>query len=160
MASYLRNLWLKTSVDEVGDIIDVANNLAKYQREIVNFSNDIRQGEFNTNFKSKNEYDALCNSLIQMRNSLKEESIEDFERNWRIKGLAQFVIFRPRDHINHVITSCNCVCLHFNTPMRGSGFSENIKNFKLIFRSKSGSFPSKLGTSPCRISLRDLTSNS
>ena len=78
------------SNDELGQITESLNVLTEGLRTTSKFANEIGSGNFEIDFKPLSEEDVLGDSLLKMRNSLKEVAIEDNKRNWATQGMAQF----------------------------------------------------------------------
>ncbi len=88
---------LKIRNDEIGEMAYALNNFIKSLRKTSEFSMEIGKGNFSYEFKPLSKEDTLGNSLLDMRENLKEaarkENIrkkEDEQRNWGTRGLAQF----------------------------------------------------------------------
>ncbi|MCX7985789.1 MAG: GAF domain-containing protein [Bacteroidales bacterium] len=91
------NERLKERNDELGEIAAAVNSLVKGLKEISNFSIEIGKGNFNWPFQPLSEEDILGNSLIKMREELRNAVIEeekrkreDEQRNWATQGIAKF----------------------------------------------------------------------
>ncbi|MBI9066372.1 MAG: GAF domain-containing protein [Salinivirgaceae bacterium] len=83
--------------DEFGKIQNSLNALTNSLVETSVFSEEIGQGNFESNFTPMGDNDILGNSLLQMRNSLKtarfeeeKRKAEDDRRNWAASGIAKF----------------------------------------------------------------------
>lgn len=83
--------------DEFGNIQDSLNALTDSLIKTTEFSQEIGQGNFESDFEPMSNKDILGNSLLQMRNSLKEARAEeekrkqeDERRNWSAAGIARF----------------------------------------------------------------------
>jgi CHASE3 domain sensor protein len=88
---------LKERNDELGEISAAVNSLVKGLKEISNFSIEIGKGNFNWPFEPLSKDDILGNSLIKMREELRNAAIEedkrkkeDEQRNWATQGIAKF----------------------------------------------------------------------
>ena len=90
----------KEGDDEVGEMVDQANNLVWYISNIINFANEIGKG----NFEFKTELDMnqgeLGKSLINMSKNLKSVAISEMNRNWATEGLAQFATVLRQNNDN------------------------------------------------------------
>ncbi|HOK98530.1 MAG TPA: GAF domain-containing protein [Bacteroidales bacterium] len=91
------NEKLKERNDELGEIAAAVNTLVKGLKEISTFSIEIGKGNFNWPFQPLSEEDILGNSLIKMREELRNAAIEeekrkkeDQQRNWATQGIAKF----------------------------------------------------------------------
>lgn len=89
-------LPVKTN-DEIGEMTKGLNLLVDGLRKTSEFSLEIGRGNFLSEFTPLSKDDVLGNSLLDMRESLKEakdeeqkRKIEDQRRNWATEGLAQF----------------------------------------------------------------------
>jgi len=93
------------SNDEIGKISTSINSLIIGTKELNNFSNELKTGNYNSVFKPLSEQDLLGNSLLEMRESLKKaeleremQAISEEQRNWANMGLANFAdILRKND---------------------------------------------------------------
>jgi methyl-accepting chemotaxis protein len=88
---------IKEGNDEIGEIASALNSLVKGLKEISNFSIEIGKGNFNSTFTPLSDKDILGNSLIKMREELRNAVIEeekrkneDAQRNWTTQGIAKF----------------------------------------------------------------------
>lgn len=83
--------------DEFGKIQESLNTLTELLVKTSDFSKEIGQGNFDSNFTPVSNDDVLGNSLLQMRNSLKKareeediRRIEDERNAWMANGLTKF----------------------------------------------------------------------
>lgn len=84
--------------DELRPVVEAANTLSHNLQQASEFAQHIGDGDVNYDFKAVGENDALGNSLLQMRQKLKEINKEDKVRNWSTAGLAKFAdILRRND---------------------------------------------------------------
>jgi methyl-accepting chemotaxis protein len=88
---------LKESSDEIGDMAHALNEYVDSLRETANFSLEIGKGNFDSNYKPLSGDDVLGQSLLVMRDSLREAAREetkrkkeDEQKNWASHGLAKF----------------------------------------------------------------------
>ncbi len=88
---------ISQSKDEIGDMSNALNLLVDGLRRTSEFSYEIGEGNFASNYSALSEKDVLGNSLLNMRDSLKfakeeeeKHKVEDFQRNWMTEGLAKF----------------------------------------------------------------------
>jgi len=93
----LPNEKIKEGNDEIGEISAALNSLIKGLKDISNFSIEIGKGNFNSEFTPLSEQDNLGNSLIKMREELRnaaneeeKRKKEDDQRNWATQGIAKF----------------------------------------------------------------------
>lgn len=84
--------------DELRPVVEAANTLSYNLQQASEFAQHIGDGDVNYDFKAVGENDALGNSLLQMRQKLKQINEEDKMRNWSTAGLAKFAdILRRND---------------------------------------------------------------
>ncbi len=108
---------LREGQDEMGRIGSALNSLIKGLKNLFNFSEEIGKGNFSGDFKPLSEDDVLGNSLIRLREDLKNAAIEDEKRqkederrNWSNQGIARFSEIlrehsgKPEDLTGHVIS--------------------------------------------------------
>jgi len=83
--------------DEIGEMGLALNDLIGGLKKISKFSNEIGEENYTSIFKPLGENDELGNSLVLMRENLKNASeeaekrkIENFQRGWASQGLAEF----------------------------------------------------------------------
>lgn len=86
------------SKDEVGEISVSANMLIDNLNSKVEFARSIGEGKLNLQHQVAGDQDILGQSLISMRDSLKEARMEEEKRSWSNRGLAKFTeILRLND---------------------------------------------------------------
>lgn len=80
----------KMSNDEVGEMIEQANNLVDFQKNVIEFTKEIGKGNFN--FESTHDISRgdLGKELLKMKESLQQVSEDEKKRNWATEGLAIF----------------------------------------------------------------------
>ena len=83
--------------NELGLIVDSINSLIDNLKSKADFANEIGKNNLDAELKAVNENDVLGNSLLNMRQSLKQANLdeakrkaEDELRNWATAGLAKF----------------------------------------------------------------------
>lgn len=83
--------------DEMGQMAAAINSVVKNLKTLSNFSQEIGKGNYQSNFKPLSEKDILGNSLMRMREDLKNAASEDAKRkdederrNWSTHGIARF----------------------------------------------------------------------
>jgi len=81
---------LKTTNDEIGEMVTEVKTLVSGLKRTSNFAKEICSGQLDAQFIPMSENDVLGNSLLTMRDNLKEIAIEDERRNWSNEGYAQF----------------------------------------------------------------------
>ncbi|MBT1700268.1 PAS domain-containing protein [Fulvivirgaceae bacterium PWU4] len=84
------SMSVKPTQDEFAGIIHAANQLGENLKQSSNFAQSIGEGNFDFDFKPVSEQDMLGNSLVQMREKLKNIAETDKKRNWTTEGLAMF----------------------------------------------------------------------
>lgn len=80
----------RPSNDEIGTLTNSIGLLVDSLEEVSEFAHSIGQGNFDLEFKVRNNQDKLGNALLEMRDSLKLIADEDKKRNWANEGMAQF----------------------------------------------------------------------
>ncbi len=86
----LNNLEMEIGKDEIGEMALAVQNLTNGLRNTANFSNNIGNGIFESDYRPLSDKDVLGVSLIGMRDNLKKVSEEDAQRKWASEGLAKF----------------------------------------------------------------------
>ena len=83
--------------DEIGQMATAINSLVKNLKILSNFSQEIGKGNYQSEFKPLSDKDILGNSLLRMREDLKNAALEDEKRkqederrNWSTQGIARF----------------------------------------------------------------------
>jgi hypothetical protein len=83
--------------DEIGQMARAINSVVKNLKTLSNFSQEIGKGNYQSDFKPLSEKDILGNSLLRMREDLKNAASEeakrkeeDERRNWSTHGIARF----------------------------------------------------------------------
>lgn len=79
----------KHSDDEIGQMAETTDQLAKSLRRTAKFAHEIGEGAFDAEFEPLSEQDTLGNALINMRDSIQESERKDRERNWIVTGVAE-----------------------------------------------------------------------
>jgi len=93
----LPEISLPEGTDEVGQMATALNALVRNLKSLSNFSQEIGKGNYNSKFHPLSERDVLGNSLLRMREDLKNAALEeekrkeeDKRRNWSTQGIARF----------------------------------------------------------------------
>jgi methyl-accepting chemotaxis protein len=93
----ITNILDYKSGDELGQIVELINKLIKNQKTTSEFAKNIGLGKYNIEYTPLSENDEIGNSLVEMKNKLKQASIEqdkqheeEQKRNWAIAGIAEF----------------------------------------------------------------------
>jgi hypothetical protein len=81
---------LPVPANELNTIVESVNYLLQNLRNVKDFSLQVGKGDFDTNISVFDNQGELGTALAGMRQSLKEVSAEDKQRNWVNQGLAQF----------------------------------------------------------------------
>lgn len=83
--------------DEIGSIIQSLNALIDGYSNTVNFATEIKKGNLEADYQTRDEGDSLGNSLLEMRNSLLEAQKNERKRQeanenqqWLNEGIAHF----------------------------------------------------------------------
>lgn len=76
--------------DEIGEMSSALNNLVEALKRTSNFSKEIGEGNFKSQYSPLSNRDSLGNSLLVMRDNLAKVAEEDRKRNWTTGGLAKF----------------------------------------------------------------------
>ena len=76
--------------DEIGSMIRQVDLLIDGLKKTSNFAQDIGEGSFDTKYDPLSDKDVLGNSLLTMRDNLKEAAEQDLRRNWANEGFAKF----------------------------------------------------------------------
>ena len=92
----IKSLSIKAR-DEIGKISLAVNKLIGGLAKTAEFADEIGKGKLDAEYTPLSEDDVLGNSLLKMRDSLKQakeeeakRKIEDEQRNWATEGLARF----------------------------------------------------------------------
>ena len=93
--------------DEVGQMQNAINVVNKGMRSVSDFAVEIGNEKYENNFEALSEDDELGNTMLQVRDKLKEvaeqEKIQteiEKQRNWTIKGEAKFATLLQKDMKN------------------------------------------------------------
>ena len=93
----LPNTSLPERADEVGQMATALNSLIRNLKLLSDFSQEIGKGIYNGDFLPLSEQDILGNSLLRMRENLKNAAVEEEKRkkedeirNWSTNGIARF----------------------------------------------------------------------
>lgn len=97
---------LEERSDEIGEMSVALNSLIRGLKNFADFSEKIGKGDFDSKFQPLSDEDVLGNSLINLREDLKNASLEeqkrkkeDAQRNWTNQGMAKFSeILRNNNH--------------------------------------------------------------
>jgi methyl-accepting chemotaxis protein len=90
-----------TYKDEIGEMASAINTLNVNFKDIIEFSNEIGQGNLSVSYKPLGENDALGSSLLKMQTNLKEFNTEKDKQKWTSDKLALLgELFREQDEAN------------------------------------------------------------
>lgn len=91
---------LRKTNDEVGEMVAEMDILIDGLRKTSHFASDIGDGQLDANFTPLSNEDVLGNSLLSMRENLRNVAKEDERRNWANEGYARFSeILRNNDNL-------------------------------------------------------------
>jgi hypothetical protein len=74
--------------DELGKIDEALNVLIESTRQLAAFAENVGKGNFEYQYKAKSEEDVLGLALLEMRDNLRNLSIEDEQRRWINEGVT------------------------------------------------------------------------
>lgn len=125
--------------DEIGEMSVALNNLVDGLKRTSNFSKEIGQGNFKSEYEPLSEDDTLGNSLLIMRDNLAKVAEEDKRRNWSTGGLAKFgeILRRHSDNVSELVTTLISELIKYLNANQGGVFiinnddAENI-HMKLV----------------------------
>jgi PAS domain S-box-containing protein len=78
------------SEDEVGLLIRSINGLIQSLQNISNFASNVGKGNFEVDFQVRSANDELGYALLEMRDNLKKNAIEEEKRRWTTEGFNKF----------------------------------------------------------------------
>lgn len=145
----LPNEKIKESNDEIGEIASALNSLVTGLKEISNFSIEIGKGNFNSEFKPLSDQDILGNSLIKMREELRNAAIEedkrkkeDSHRNWATQGIAKFseILRQNNNNIDELSFNIISNLVNYLGANQGGIFIVNDSNRSEIFLEMTGCY--------------------
>jgi len=128
--------------DEFGTIQKSLNNLTEMLVKTSEFSSEIGNGNFNSDFKPISEKDILGNSLLHMRDSLKhareeeeKRRKEDELRSWVTNGLAKFgdIMRQSGDNLKSLSFSIMSNLIDYMEAAQGALFVINDENADDIY---------------------------
>ncbi len=130
----LPNEKIKERNDEIGEIAVALNSLVKGLKDISNFSIEIGKGNFNSEFTPLSKDDILGNSLIKMREELRNAVMEeqkrkreDEQRNWATQGIAKFseILRQNNNDLNELSNSIISNLVNYLNANQGGIFIVN-----------------------------------
>jgi methyl-accepting chemotaxis protein len=140
---------IKVGKDEIGEISLALNSLVTGLKDISNFSIEIGKGNFNSEFRPLSEQDILGNSLIKMREELRNAAAEeekrkkeDAQRNWATQGIAKFSEILRQNNNNLGDLSFNIISnlVNYLNANQGGLFIVNDSNKDDIFLELNGCY--------------------
>ena len=120
--------------DEIGQMAKALNLLIQGLKDIFNFSLEIGKGNFDTDFKPLSDEDVLGLSLLEMRNELKNASVEeekrkeeDKQRNWAAQGVAMFsdILRKSNDNLEELSYDIISNMVKYTSSNQGGMFIVN-----------------------------------
>ena len=79
---------LEVGQDEI--MTSALGNLVNDLKAMTSFAVAIGNGDYNKDLKLRREGDDMSIALLEMRENLKQSSVEEKQRNWAVSGLARF----------------------------------------------------------------------
>jgi PAS domain S-box-containing protein len=117
--------------DEFRPIIEASNDLSGNLQRASAFARSIGEGNVNFEFSAVTDQDVLGNSLVQMRQKLKEINDEDKKRNWVTTGLANFAdIMRRNEDYKELANTLISELVKYTKSNQGGMFIVNQDNEK------------------------------
>lgn len=115
--------------DEIAHMILTVNNLVDGLKQTANFATQIGENNLDTKFKVLSEKDVLGNSLIEMRQRLKEFADEEKKRQWSIEGIAKFadILRSSQDNVNELADTVIAELIKYINANQGAIFLLNEK---------------------------------
>ena len=148
-----KGIWplekVKAGNDEIGEISTALNSLVQGLKDISNFSIEIGKGNFNSDFQPLSERDILGNSLIKMREELRNAAIEegkrkkeDSQRNWATQGIAKFseILRQNNDSLNDLSYNIISSLVNYLGANQGGIFIVNDAGFSGIRLEMTGCY--------------------
>jgi len=138
--------------DEIKLITDSLNNMMNNLKKTVEFAKNIGDNNFDVDFEKVSDHDVLGESLINMRNSLKEAKMAELERaneerkrNWAINGISNIAeILRNNQHnIDALTDSVLSEIISYTNMNQGGIFLMSDKSSDLLELSSSYAFDRK-----------------
>ena len=128
----LPEVSLKNDNDEIGGLL---NGLVAGLRKTTLFANEIGKGNLDADYQALSDGDILGNSLITMRNNLKNSNEEDQRRNWATQGLAEIgTILRAQNtDSSELFNSIIKFVVKYTQSNQGSLFLMNEDNAKMQY---------------------------
>ena len=138
--------------DEIKLITDSLNNMTNNLKKTVDFAKNIGNNNFDVDFEKISDHDVLGESLINMRDSLKEAKMaeqeranEEKKRNWAINGISNIgEILRNNQHnINTLTDTVLSEIISYVKMNQGGIFLMSNKSSEMLELSSSFAFDRK-----------------
>lgn len=130
-----------TKKDEIKPIFDAINGVMKSLKNTVNFSVDIKNGKFDSEYTLISENDKLGQSLIDMRDSLKEakvnediRKVDEANRSWVMNGHSNIadILRRYQSDIDTLCTKVLQELVNYSEFNQGGVFLVDKENEKRL----------------------------
>lgn len=133
---------IETGKDEIGEMSVALNNLVDGLKRTSDFSNEIGQGNFKSEYEPLSGDDTLGNSLLIMRDNLAKVAEEDQRRNWATGGLAKFgeILRKNSDNVSHLANNLISELIKYLDANQGGVFIINNDNTTEPYLSLAGCY--------------------
>lgn len=121
---------IETGKDEIGEMSVALNNLVDGLKRTSDFSKEIGQGNFRSEYEPLSKDDTLGNSLLIMRDNLAKVAEEDKRRNWATGGLAKFgeILRKNSDNVSLLANNLVSELIKYLDANQGGVFIINNDN--------------------------------
>ena len=128
---FLPDIKSSGSRDEINDLENELALLIRHQREIVEFTNALDEGDFSKELKLLGDHDQMRSSLLSLRENLetarRDSDIrreEDEQRTWAANGLARFsgLLRESEDNLVNMSVSLVRELVHYTVANVGGMF--------------------------------------
>lgn len=128
--------------DEIGEMSVALNNLVDGLKRTSDFSKEIGQGNFKSEYEPLSEDDTLGNSLLIMRDNLAKVAEEDKRRNWSTGGLAKFgeILRKHSDNVSELATALISDLIKYLDANQGGVFIINNDDPEDVYMSLVGCY--------------------
>ncbi len=128
--------------DEIGEMSVALNNLVDGLKRTSDFSKEIGQGNFKSEYEPLSEDDTLGNSLLIMRDNLAKVAEEDKRRNWSTGGLAKFgeILRKHSDNVSELATALISELIKYLDANQGGVFIINNDDVENIYMKLVGCY--------------------
>jgi PAS domain-containing protein/ABC-type glycerol-3-phosphate transport system permease component len=115
--------------DEFDEIIKAVNQLSNNLRQASEFALQIGKGNFYTQFAPASNNDILGNSLLVMREQLRDAAQEDAKRTWVAQGLTKFseIIRNNSDTLQELNEAFLSEIIDYINALQGAVFLVNTE---------------------------------